>query len=163
MRFAFPFFFPGTENTGSVADVPAIRNPVRNNDAGDLHLCNNRSCKVFHDTGAFSIQRSEGLIEHQQQRLYCQSACQRHPLFLPAGKVPGFYLGMVLQFHKSGQVLHAFCNFLPGKFPDPEAKSNILMHGHVGKHGTVLEDIPYTTIFDRQIDSVLQVYRREFR
>ena len=103
-----------------------------------------------------AVQRAERLVQHQDAGLAHQNARQRGALLLSAGKLGRVALGKRFQPHGAqhfgaggaagGRVF--FCL---------QAAEDILLHGHVGEQGVVLEQQPYAPLLRRQVDVLCTV------
>ncbi len=86
------------------------------------------------------VQRAERLVEQQHAGPVDQRACQRDPLLLPAGELPGGAAAELFQLHHlqgPRDLLRALGRRHP---PHAEAVGDVLPHAHVREQRVVLED-----------------------
>ena len=98
-----------------------------------------------------AVQRTEGLVQHQDAGLAHQNACQRGALLLPAGKLGGVALGKRLQPH-GAQHFGAGGTAGGWVFFRLQSTKDILLHSHIGEQGVVLEQQSHAPLLRRQVD-----------
>ena len=86
------------------------------------------------------VEVGKGLIEQEQRRLADQGAAQGDPLALAAGEGGGLAVEAGGQIEDLGGVAHAAFNFRPGVMPQFQPEGQVVIDGHVGIEGVVLED-----------------------
>ena len=85
------------------------------------------------------IQVGERFVKQENFRLADDRPAYRHTLALAAGKLAGFALEQIFNAQDLGRILYPAFDFLLGGLAQFEAKSHIVVHGHVRVEGVGLE------------------------
>ena len=111
---------------------------------------------AFHSFAQVTVQRAEGLVQHQDARPPGKDAGQCGALLLPAGKLGRVPLCQRLQPHGPQQFGAAR---LPGSavFFGFQAAENVLFHRHIREESIILEQQPCAPLLRRQVDVLLTV------
>ena len=112
---------------------------------GHINQGNSEIFLQFLDHGSkphtdFGIQRTQRLIQKQNFRFDGDRSPQRHPLLLPAAQLGRIMGSPFAEAQKIQNFGHAIIGLLFGHFAHFEAKSNILLHGHIRKERIRLKD-----------------------
>ena len=112
--------------------------------SGARKICQQAAYLALYLFPQVTVQRAEGLVQHQDAGLAHQNACQRGALLLPAGKLGGIALGKRLQPHGTQ-------HFGAGSAAGGGAE-DILFYGHIGEQRIVLEQQSHAPLLRRQVD-----------
>ena len=111
---------------------------------------------ALHFLAQVAVQRTERLVQHQNFGPAHKDACQRSALLLSAGKLGRVALGKGFQPHG---LQHFGAAGLAGGlvFFGFQAAEHVLLHGHVGEQGVVLEQQTHIALLGRQVDALSAV------
>ena len=96
------------------------------------------------------VQIGQRLIQQQDLGPLHQRPGDGHPLLLAAGELAGLPLQKISDLHQLCHFLRAFPDLLFFDFLIHQGKRNVLLHGHVGIEGVVLENEADPPLFRRQ-------------
>ena len=97
------------------------------------------------------IQVGEGLVEEEDLGLAHDGPAYGDPLALPAGKGFGLAVQELLDVQDFRRVLDPLVDLGLGKLPQGETESHVLINGHVGVKGVVLEDHGNVPVFGGKV------------
>ena len=129
---------------------------VGHQQSGARKVCQQAAYLALYLFPQVTVQRAEGLVQHQDAGLAHQNACQRGALLLPAGKLGGIALGKRLQPHGT-QHFGAGSAAGGGVFFCLQTAEDILFYGHIGEQRIVLEQQPHAPLLRRQVDVLCAV------
>ena len=86
------------------------------------------------------VQGAQGFVQKQYLGVVHQSPGDGHPLLLAAAHLLGLSVAKVLQLGQVQHLVDAFLLFFLGDLLHHQAKADVVLHGHVGEQGVMLED-----------------------
>ena len=144
-------YLPLVQNDHFPAQTVSLVPVVGHQQGSARKVCQQAAHLALYLLPQVTVQRTERLVQHQDAGLAHQNACQRGALLLSAGKLGGEALCKRFQPH-GAQHLAAGGAAGGGVFFRFQPAKDILLHGHVGKQGVVLEQQPHAPLLWRQVD-----------
>jgi len=109
-------------------------------DERDPHLALESLELELHGFAQLEVESSKGLVQEQYLGAVDQRPGQRHPLLLAARKLVGAALLHPLHVDQGDGVTDAWFDLGLGYLAHPQPERHVLLGGHVGEEGVVLED-----------------------
>ncbi len=150
---------PGAHHHHPVRQRQGFFLVVRDVDGGNTQLLLDAADLLAQLHPDLGIQRRERLIQQQHARPDGQRPRQRHTLLLPAGKLVGVAVAILIQVDQAEHLADALLDLGLGGLAHLQPKTDVLPHRQVGEQGIRLEHHAHVALVGRLVGNIFLVQR----